>query len=67
MERIVSEEKKGFDWSFSNKSVNDRLEKGRKEMAEKKESKKKKKDPEKGPSGKLDTQLFPNRKKPYHE
>lgn len=35
----------------------------------KKKKKRKKKDNEKkeSPSGKLDTQLFPNRKKPYHE
>jgi hypothetical protein len=58
--------KKGFDWSFSNKSVDDRLDKGREEMAEKKDEKPKKKK-EGEPSGHLDTQLFPNRKKPYHE
>jgi len=60
-------DKKGFDWSFSNKSVDDRLNKGRKEMAEKKDEKKPRPKDEKGPSGHLDTQLFPDRKKPYHE
>lgn len=64
----MSDEKKGFDWSFSNKSVDKRLESGRKEMEAKSEKKKKAKKPEsKEPSGYLDTQLFPNKKKPYHE
>ncbi len=64
----MSEEKKdGFDWSFSNKSVDDRLENGRKEMAKKHDGKEKSSDTETGPSGHLDTQLFPDRKKMYHE
>ena len=66
----MSEEKNGFDWSFSNESVEKRLESGRKEMASKSEKKKKgrrKPEDKKTPSGYLDTQLFPNRKKPYHE
>jgi hypothetical protein len=58
-------DEKGFDWSFSNKSVDDRLEDGRKEMADIKEGKKNVQ--EDGRSGYLDTQLFPGRKKPYHE
>ena len=65
----MSDEKddKGFDWSFSNKSVDERLNAGKKEMAKKKEENKKKTNVEKGPSGHLDTQLFPGKKKPYHE
>jgi hypothetical protein len=88
----MSDEKKGFDWSFSNKAVDERVSAGRKEMeavSDKKDKTKKKKDNGKGSqqapkgtidkkegdpysedkpvSGKLDTQLFPGRKPPYHE
>ena len=88
---MSDDKKKGFDWSFSNKAVAERLESGRLEMEgihenvdKKKPEKKqhaeeqaaigtiKKKDgnpygADKPVSGKLDTQLFPNRKPPYHE
>ena len=66
MGNIMSDKEKGFDWSFSNKSVEDRVNSGREQMKSTKETKIKKKEKTK-PSGHLDTQLFPNRKKPYHE
>jgi len=62
----MSDKEKGFDWSFSNKSVNERVDAGREQMKGTKETTSKKKK-EGEPSGKLDTQLFPNKKKPYHE
>jgi hypothetical protein len=66
MKMAGSPKNEGFDWSFSNKSVNERLESGRKQMSAMGEKKtEKKKDGE--PSGHLDTQLFPNRKPLYHE
>jgi len=74
-------EDNGYDWSFSNKSVQERLDAGRKQMEDVREDVGKSKDPvgtikkkkgnpygaDKPVSGKLDTQLFPNRKPPYHE
>jgi len=89
---MSDDKKKGFDWSFSNKAVSERIESGRLEMegvhedVDKKKApdkvqraeeqaaigtiKKKKGNPygaDKPVSGKLDTQLFPNRKPLYHE
>lgn len=68
MENNMSKKKDedGFDWSFSNKSVEDRLNAGREQMKGTADSTPKKKK-EGQPSGYLDTQLFPNKKKPYHE
>jgi len=87
----MSDDKNGFDWSFSNKSVDERLEFGRRQMEgvhediDKKKVEEvqtseeqasigtiKKKDgnpygADKPVSGKLDTQLFPNRKPLYSE
>jgi len=60
-----SREKSGFDWSFSNESVNERLNAGKEQMNGVGETPHKRKAPRK--SGYLDTQLFPDRKPKYHE
>lgn len=67
---MSDDEKGGFDWSFSNRSVDERLRVGREQMEAK--SAKKPKGYKMVPkderhSGHMDDQLFPGRKPPYHE
>ena len=50
-----------IDYQFTSRAVEDRLQSGREQMADVKETKAPKKKEGK-PSGYLDTQLFPNRK-----